>query len=104
MISSWLKSMVTGVVVLSLASPVAAASETKTGSMKQKKADTQSMTKEVQQALKDKGEDPGAIDGIMGRKTRAAVRKFQKSNGLKVTGTLDNQTEEKLGVQKEEKK
>jgi peptidoglycan hydrolase-like protein with peptidoglycan-binding domain len=104
MISSCLRGVVTGVVVLSLASPVLAASETKTGTMKQEKTDTKAMTKEVQQALKEKGDDPGTIDGIMGRKTRAAIRKFQKTNGIEVTGTVDKQTAEKLGLPEEAKK
>ena len=53
----------------------------------------------VQEALKAKGEDPGAIDGIMGKKTKAALKKFQEQNNLKATAMLDEQTAEKLGVQ-----
>jgi peptidoglycan hydrolase-like protein with peptidoglycan-binding domain len=34
----------------------------------------------------------------MGRKTHAAVRAFQKSNGLKVTGSVDKETADKLGI------
>jgi localization factor PodJL len=56
--------------------------------------------REVQQALKAKGNDPGPIDGRMGPKTRAALKAFQESNGLKATGQLDNETAEKLGVGK----
>jgi len=56
--------------------------------------------REVQEALKAKGNDPGPIDGRMGPKTRAALKAFQESNGLKATGQLDNQTAEKLGVGK----
>lgn len=110
MISSWSRGAAAGVIVLTLASPVSAASETTTGSVKEGKSDNKAMTKEtteirqVQEALKKKGEDPGAIDGIMGKKTRSAIRAFQKTNGIKVTGTLDDQTAEKLGVQKEAKK
>ncbi len=110
MISSWSRGAAAGVIVLALAPPVSAASETKAGSVKEEKSESKAMTKEtteirkVQEALKDKGEDPGAVDGIMGRKTRAAIRAFQKTNGIKVTGTVDDQTAEKLGVQKEAKK
>ena len=57
-------------------------------------------TKEVQEALKAKGNDPGPIDGKMGSKTRAALKAFQESNGLKGTGELDSQTADKLGIAK----
>ena len=53
---------------------------------------------QVQQALKAKGYDPGTTDGVMGTQTQEALRKFQKENGLKVTGTVDAQTAKALGV------
>jgi Putative peptidoglycan binding domain len=55
--------------------------------------------KEAQQALKDKGYDPGAVDGVMGAKTKEALKSFQNASNLQATGTLDAQTAEKLGVQ-----
>jgi peptidoglycan hydrolase-like protein with peptidoglycan-binding domain len=55
--------------------------------------------KAVQQALKDKGHDPGNIDGVMGPKTKAALKEFQKAEGLKESGRLDNETMSKLGVE-----
>ena len=55
--------------------------------------------KSVQQALKDKGNDPGPIDGHMGHKTEAAVKDFQKANGLKETGKVDKETADKLGIE-----
>jgi peptidoglycan hydrolase-like protein with peptidoglycan-binding domain len=55
--------------------------------------------KAVQQALKDKGHDPGDVDGVMGPKTQAALRDFQKKEGLKETGRLDTETMAKLGVE-----
>jgi peptidoglycan hydrolase-like protein with peptidoglycan-binding domain len=57
-------------------------------------------TKEVQEALKAKGNDPGPIDGRMGSQTRAALKAFQESNGLKGTGRIDNETADKLGIAK----
>ena len=56
--------------------------------------------REVQEALKAKGNDPGPIDGRMGPKTQAALKAFQEASGLKATGQLDNQTAEKLGIGK----
>jgi peptidoglycan hydrolase-like protein with peptidoglycan-binding domain len=58
---------------------------------------------EVQQALIIKGYDPGTTDGLMGTQTQEALRKFQKENGLKVTGTVDAQTAKALGVSASEK-
>src|SRR5439155_18621641 len=55
--------------------------------------------KAVQQALKDKGHDPGPIDGRMGPKTQAALKDFQKAEGIKESGRLDSDTMAKLGVQ-----
>jgi peptidoglycan hydrolase-like protein with peptidoglycan-binding domain len=54
--------------------------------------------KELQQALQDKGMDPGPIDGIMGPKTQAALRAFQQDQKLPPTGRMDDQTLAKLGV------
>ena len=54
--------------------------------------------KAVQKALQDKGMDPGPIDGIMGPKTMAALKAFQKDQKLTESGRLDDQTREKLGV------
>lgn len=106
MISSWSKGALAGAIVIALAFPGSATEETKGAPAKQEKAkhrapvESREHVKKLQEALKDKGEDPGAVDGIMGRKTRAAISAFQKANGLKVTARLDDQTAEKLGVQK----
>src|SRR5262249_54072882 len=55
--------------------------------------------KAAQQALKDKGHDPGPIDGVMGPKTHAALKDFQKKEGLKDSGRLDQETIVKLGIE-----
>src|SRR5688572_12601041 len=54
--------------------------------------------KKAKEALKAKGHNPGDIDGNMDAKTQQALRDFQKANQLPVTGTLDQRTAEKLGV------
>lgn len=54
--------------------------------------------KNVQKALQEKGKDPGPIDGLMGPRTQAALRDFQKDQKLPETGRADTQTLEKLGV------
>lgn len=59
-----------------------------------KKSNPEVMT--LQAALKKAGEDPGPADGVMGRKTRSALRAFQKKNGLKTTGRADKETMAKL--------
>jgi hypothetical protein len=58
-------------------------------------------TKDVenaQRSLTDKGFDPGKIDGLMGPRTRGAIRDFQESEELPVTGRLDTKTAGKLGI------
>jgi peptidoglycan hydrolase-like protein with peptidoglycan-binding domain len=54
--------------------------------------------KKVQETLRDKGYDPGTIDGRLGPQTRGAISHYQKSENLPVTGHLDTQTAGKLGV------
>jgi hypothetical protein len=46
----------------------------------------------AQRALADLGYDPGDIDGYMHRKTKQALRLFQRDNHLPVTGRLDQET------------
>ncbi len=57
----------------------------------------QEAIKKVQDALKSKGFDPGPIDGVVGPRTREAVRRFQDSYGIKADGQIDNQTLYALG-------
>ena len=42
---------------------------------------------ELQQRLNDAGFDAGTPDGVLGRKTEAAITAYQRRNGLPVTGT-----------------
>lgn len=48
--------------------------------------------REIQQALAAAGFNPGPIDGVMGPKTRAAIKAFQQARGLTVDGVVGPQT------------
>lgn len=54
--------------------------------------------REAQQALKDKGYDPGPIDGIDGPRTRAAIRSYQEKENITADGVLGPKTLDSLGV------
>lgn len=55
--------------------------------------------KKIQEALKEKGHDPGPADGVLGPKTQQALKEFQSASGLKATGRIDAQTAQALGVE-----
>ena len=57
--------------------------------------------KGMQQTLQDEGHYRGKIDGVLGLRTRASIRGFQKAENLPATGQLDVQTAGKLGVRPE---
>ncbi|MBI4488931.1 MAG: peptidoglycan-binding protein [Deltaproteobacteria bacterium] len=102
----WLRTVLAGSLILSLTLPGWAAEEKKAAPAKEEKVEKKAPPtgtediKKLQEALKAKGHDPGPIDGIMGPKTRVAIKAFQKASGLKETGELDDQTAEKVGVEK----
>jgi hypothetical protein len=54
--------------------------------------------RQAQEALKAKGQDPGAIDGVMGPQTAKALRAYQKEENISITGQLDQKTLDSLGV------
>jgi peptidoglycan hydrolase-like protein with peptidoglycan-binding domain len=54
--------------------------------------------RKVQTLLKDRGFDPGPVDGVHGPRTSAAIRAFQERFAIKETGTIDNQTLFALGA------
>lgn len=56
----------------------------------------------LQQKLKQQGFYNGQIDGNWGPETQTAVKDFQKKEDLPVTGQLDPQTMQKLGIQMNE--
>lgn len=53
---------------------------------------------QLQQKLKNWGYYSGSVDGIFGSATEAAVKKFQKKNGLTADGIVGKATAEKLGL------
>lgn len=59
---------------------------------------TTTQIKTVQQKLKNWGYYSGSVDGIYGSRTRAAVIKFQKKNGLSADGIVGTQTAKALGM------
>jgi len=62
-----------------------------------KKAKPNKQVMAMQEALNKNGAKL-TVDGFRGKQTRAALRNFQKANGLKVTGTLNKSTKAKLGL------
>jgi len=52
--------------------------------------------KPIQSMLETIGYDPGPIDGIVGRRTKAALRSFQANNGLPQTGSPNRGTRSAL--------
>ena len=57
------------------------------------------MVEAVQEALTERGFEPGEIDGAMGSRTRRALRDFQRSVGLPPTGEIDAATITALGLE-----
>lgn len=60
-------------------------------------ADTDNIRK-IQTRLKSWGYYTGTVDGRYGAKTEAAVKYFQKTNGLKVDGKVGEQTMKAIGL------
>ena len=96
---------VLGLFCLTTALPVPATAQDK-APMAEKKMTKKKMAKKaapsktvmaVQEAL-NKGGAKLKVDGLMGKQTRAAIKKYQAANGLKATGRADKATLAKLGV------
>ena len=43
----------------------------------------------IQRGLREQGFDPGPLDGVIGHRTRAAIRRWQTARGLPPTGYVD---------------
>jgi peptidoglycan hydrolase-like protein with peptidoglycan-binding domain len=67
----------------------------------QQSSNSKDNVKKVQQTLRDKGYDPGPVDGVMGSQTRHALGQYQKAQGYPVTDRVDSRTAENLGVREE---
>jgi hypothetical protein len=52
--------------------------------------------RKAQEILARRGFDVGPVDGVLGARTRAALRTFQQFSGLPQTGELDAQTQQAL--------
>jgi len=59
---------------------------------------TNARVKDIQIALKNKGHNPGAIDGVVGSDTIAAMNDFQRKNNLPVDKYINLDTLNALGV------
>ncbi len=59
---------------------------------------TTTQIRSVQTKLKNWGYYTGSVDGIYGAKTKAAVIKFQKKNGLSADGIVGSQTAKAMGL------
>jgi len=56
------------------------------------------LVRQVQQELAAQGFYKGVVDGVWGSQTAAAIRRFQIANDLKVTGKINRQTLNALGL------
>lgn len=65
-------------------------------SIERKTPAEQMSNQEIQIALKNAGYYDGGIDGILGSRSREAIRKFQQDNGLKDDSVAGPRTQEKL--------
>ncbi len=64
-----------------------------------KKGSTGNEVIQIQKKLKNWGYYSGEIDGIYGSKTKSAVEKFQRKNGLKIDGIAGKNTLDAMGIQ-----
>lgn len=74
----------------------AAAEKEAAGKPVLRRGDTGAAVRELQEALKRLGHDPGPVDGVFGAKTEAAVKAFQRAAGIAVDGVVGPVTWSKL--------
>ncbi len=73
--------------------------EAQSGLTSQNLQQDETLVRQAQQALIDKGFDAGSPSGSVNTKTRAALKKFQQSQGIDASGQLDKTTLAALGIQ-----
>lgn len=61
-------------------------------------ASSQALRVLIERNLKDRGYEPGSLDGTFDQDTRRALRKFQRANGMVVTGYVSQETMIRLMV------
>jgi len=77
-------------------------SQASSGSAQAESTISHDQMKQVQEKLKSEGLYKGQVDGIAGPETKQALEQFQKQQSLQQTGSLDQQTLDKLGVNQTE--
>ena len=58
----------------------------------------QSVEAAVQSALAGEGYYRGVVDGVIGERSRSAIRAYQRRNGLRASGRIDGSLLDSLGV------
>lgn len=75
-----------------------AMSQSQGGQSRQAQAHDPQVVRQVQEQLKQKGFDVGAVDGVWGPKTQQGLKQFQQSQNIQASGELDQQTLSALGI------
>jgi len=57
--------------------------------------------RKMQEILRDKGHYRGKTDGVLGLRSRASIRAYQKAENLPITGQVDARTADGLGLRPE---
>lgn len=89
----WRVLFIAGPIALSLGCAEHAASAPAAGATSQPR-----FIREAQRALDELGFRPGPIDGVVGRRTRDALARYQRSQKIPVTGHLDAETTVRLDI------
>ena len=85
--------------ILTIAISAYAVYKNKSENVLSKKGSTGNEVIQIQKKLKNWGYYSGEIDGIYGSKTKNAVEKFQRKNGLKIDGIAGKNTLDAMGIQ-----